>query len=145
MIVVDRSALLEHKAADMYALVDNVESYPRFLPWCSGAQVGARNGTRSLATIHISFGGIRQHFSTDNTSEPVTSITMKLVSGPFRRLQGYWRFKPLGEQACKVEFHLEYEIASRILERAVGPVFQHIANTLMDAFARRADDVYGKR
>lgn len=144
MIVVDRSALLEHKAADMYGLVDDVESYPRFLPWCSGAQVSSRNGTRSLATIHISFSGIRQHFSTDNISEPVNSIAMTLVSGPFRRLQGYWRFTPLGEQACKVQFHLEYEIASRILERAVGPVFKHIANTLMDAFARRADEVYGK-
>jgi ribosome-associated toxin RatA of RatAB toxin-antitoxin module len=70
---------------------------------------------------------------------------MKLVSGPFRRLQGQWRFTPLGDQACKVEFHLEYEIASRILEHAIGPVFQHIANTLMDAFSGRADELYGRR
>jgi len=98
-----------------------------------------------MATIHINFHGIRQHFSTENISEPSNLISMKLVSGPFRRLQGHWRFMPLGEDACKVEFHLEYEIASRILERAIGPVFHHIADTLMDAFSARADELYARR
>lgn len=129
----------------MYALVDDVESYPRFLPWCDGAQVRSRGGPRTMATIHINFHGIRQHFSTENISEPSNLISMKLVSGPFRRLQGHWRFMPLGEDACKVEFHLEYEIASRILERAIGPVFHHIADTLMDAFSARADELYARR
>ena len=129
----------------MYALVDDVESYPRFLPWCDGAQVRSRGGQRTMATIHINFHGIRQHFSTENISEPSNLISMKLVSGPFRRLQGHWRFMPLGEDACKVEFHLEYEIASRILERAIGPVFHHIADTLMDAFSARADELYARR
>lgn len=145
MVVIDRSALLGHGAPDMYALVDDVESYPRFLPWCDGAQVRSRGGLRTLATIHINFHGIRQHFTTENVSEPSTQISMKLVSGPFRRLQGQWRFTALGEQACKVEFHLEYEIASRILERAIGPVFHHIADTLMDAYSGRADELYGRR
>ncbi|MBI4292456.1 MAG: type II toxin-antitoxin system RatA family toxin [Betaproteobacteria bacterium] len=145
MVVIDRSALLGHGAAEIYALVDDVESYPRFLPWCDGAQVRPRGGHRTMATIHINFHGIRQHFTTENVSEPSNAISMKLVSGPFRRLQGQWRFTPLGDQACKVEFHLEYEIASRILEHAIGPVFQHIANTLMDAFSGRADELYGRR
>ncbi len=145
MVVIDRSALLGHDAAEIYALVDDVESYPRFLPWCDGAQVRLQGGLRSTATIHINFHGIRQQFTTENVSEPSGAISMKLVSGPFRRLQGQWRFTPLGDQACKVEFHLEYEIASRVLERAIGPVFQHIANTLMDAFSARADELYARR
>ena len=145
MVVIDRSALLGHGVADMYALVDDVESYPRFLPWCDGAQVRSRGTPRSLATIHINFHGIRQQFTTENVSEPGNLISMTLESGPFRRLQGHWRLTPLGEQACKVTFHLEYEIASRILERAIGPVFHHIADTLMDAFSNRADELYGRR
>ncbi len=145
MVIFDRSALVEHSAADMYALVNDVESYPKFLPWCDGAQVRSHEAGGTLATIHINFHGIRQQFTTQNSTEPGSFIGMKLVSGPFRRLQGQWRFKPLGDTACKVEFHLEYEIASRILERVVGPVFHHIANTLMDSFAGHADKVYGRK
>lgn len=145
MVVIDRSALLGHSAQALYALVSDVESYPRFLPWCDGAQVRPGDGGHTLATIHINFRGIRQQFTTRNLSEPGSLISMSLVAGPFRHLDGHWRFTPLGEDACKVELRLEYEIASRLLERAVGPVFNHIANTLMDAFAKRADEVCGQR
>ena len=145
MVVIERSAILGYSAGDLYALVNDVESYPSFLPWCDGAQVRPGEGRHTMATIHINFRGIRQQFTTRNLTEPDSLISMSLVSGPFRHLQGRWRFTPLGDAACKVELRQEYEIASRLLERVVGPVFNHIANTLMDSFAKRAEEIYGRR
>lgn len=142
MVMVDRSSLVGYSAEQMYALVEDIESYPQFLPWCSDAVVSVREGTRTVATMHINFRGIREQFTTDNVNEPGRTIAMELVSGPFRRLQGHWRFTPLAEDACKIEFRLEYEISSRLLERVIGPVFQHIANSFMDAFVRRAEQMH---
>jgi ribosome-associated toxin RatA of RatAB toxin-antitoxin module len=138
MVLVERSALVGFSAERMYTLVENIEAYPEFLPWCSRTEVTLREDTRTAATMHINYRGIREKFSTENTNEPGRLIAMRLVSGPFRHLQGHWCFTPLGEQACKVEFRLEYEISSRLLARVLGPVFQHIANTFVDAFVERA-------
>ncbi len=142
MVTVDRSALVEYSAERMYALVDDVEAYPRFLPWCSDASVTRHQGYRSLATIHVNYRGIHEKFSTENLNEPGRSIAMQLVSGPFRQLRGQWRFTPLDSNACKVELRLEYEISSRLLKRILGPVFHHIADTLVHAFVRRAQQIY---
>ncbi len=142
MVMVDRSSLVAHSAASMYALVEDIESYPQFLPWCSDAVVTVRDGTRTVATMHINFHGIREQFTTENANEPGRMITMRLVSGPFRRLRGHWRFTPLAEDACKVEFRLEYEISSRLLGRVLGPVFHHICNSFMDAFVQRAEQIH---
>jgi len=143
MVTVDRSALVEFSAERMYALVDDVEAYPRFLPWCSDATVTSHHGgTRTLATIHVNYRGIREKFTTENSSEPGRVIEMQLVSGPFRQLRGQWRFTPLEANACKVELRLEYEITSRLLKRIMGPVFHHIADTLVHAFVRRAQQIY---
>lgn len=143
MVMVDRSSLVGYSAEQMYALVEDIESYPQFLPWCSDAVVSVREGPRTVATMHINFCGIREQFTTDNVNEPDRMIAMELVSGPFRHLQGHWRFTPLAEDACKIEFRLEYEISSRLLQRVIGPVFQHIANSFMDAFVRRAEQMHG--
>ena len=129
----------------MFALVDAAEAYPEFLPWCSGATVMLRDATRTRATIHVNYHGVRQSFTTDNTKEPPEKMTIRLVEGPFRVLDGEWRFKPLAEDACKIEFCLHYEFSSRILEKLVGPVFSYIANTMVDAFVKRADKLYGSR
>jgi len=145
MVIVDRSALVGFSAERMYALVGDIAAYPQFLPWCSSAEVALREDARSVATMHINFRGIRRQFTTENTGEPGRLIEMRLISGPFRHLQGHWRFTPLAEDACKIEFRLEYEISNRLLKRAVGPVFHHIANSLMDAFVRRAEQVHGVR
>ena len=142
MVTVDRSALVEYSAERMYALVDDVEAYPRFLPWCSNASVTRHHGNRSLATIHVNYHGIHEKFSTENLNEPGRSIAMQLVAGPFRQLRGQWRFTPLEANASKVELRLEYEISSRLLKRILGPVFHHIADTLVHAFVRRAQQIY---
>ncbi len=139
MDLVERSALVGHGAATMYALVEDIESYPRFLPWCRATEVRLRDAERTVATIHIDYRGVRQSFTTENTKRPDAAIAMRLVEGPFRRLEGEWRFLPLGPGAAKVELRLAYQLASPVLGRLVGPVFEGIANSMVDAFVKRAD------
>ena len=135
--------LVGHSCERMYALVDAVEDYPKFLPWCGGATVIHRDAQVTRATVLINYHGIRQSFTTENAKRPPEEMLIRLVEGPFRALDGTWRFTALGERGCKVELKLHYEFSSRILEKLVGPVFDHIANTLVDAFARRAEQVHG--
>ncbi len=145
MTVVDRSALVGHSAQQMFALVEDVESYPQFLPWCDRAVVSLREPGRTVATLHINFHGLKQEFTTENLDQRSARIDMKLVSGPFRTLEGSWLFTGLGEKGCKVEFSLRYEFSSAILEKAVGPVFRDIADDFVEAFVRRAVQKYGRR
>ena len=140
-----KSVLVEYSHAEMFALVDAVERYPEFLPWCGASSVAYRDDHTTRATIQISYRGIRQSFTTENTKVPPQTMSVKLVEGPFRTLDGDWRFMPLAEHACKIEFRLRYEFSSRLLEKLVGPVFNYIANTMVDAFVRRAETVYGER
>ena len=137
-----RSVLVAYSPAQMFSLVDAVEEYPRFLPWCGGATVIHRDSGITRATILINYNGIRQSFTTENAKREPEEMLIRLVEGPFRSLDGSWRFRALGERGCKVELSLHYEFSGRILEKLVGPVFNHIANTLVDAFARRAEQVY---
>jgi ribosome-associated toxin RatA of RatAB toxin-antitoxin module len=141
MIIIERQALVPHSAASMYALVEDVESYPRFLPWCSGAEVEFRDAERTVATLHVEFRGVRQAFTTENTKQPGRRIALALVRGPFRFLQGEWRFQGLAEDACRVELALAYQLGNPVLDRLLGRVFDHIANTFVDAFVRRADAI----
>jgi len=144
MIRVNRSALVAYSAQTMYALVEDIESYPQFLPWCGGAEYSVREPGRSVATLHIDFHGLRNQFTTENTHEPGRRIDMKLVSGPFRSLKGNWCFTDLGNNGCKVELSLCYQFKSALLEGAVGPVFREIADSLVEAFVRRAEAKVGR-
>ncbi len=139
------SVLVRYAAAEMYALVDGVELYPQFLPWCGGSRILGLGPGGRRARIDIDYHGVRAHFTTDNVNVPGESIVITLVDGPFRHLHGEWRFRPLAEAASKVELELAYEFASGLLERAVGPVFDHIASTFVGAFVTRAESVYGPR
>ena len=145
MALVEKSVLIEYSAAQMYALVENIAAYPEFLPWCGGTEILKKDGDITHAAIIIDFRGIKQRFSTENRAEPPNLIEMTLVDGPFRQLDGTWRFKPLGEQACKIEFRLHYEFSSKLLGKIVGPVFHFIASTFVDAFVKRARQLYGER
>jgi ribosome-associated toxin RatA of RatAB toxin-antitoxin module len=140
---ISRSAIVEHSAQEMFALVDDIESYPRFLPWCTAAQVEERAPAGVRATLTVGMRGLRQSFTTHNEIRPGEAMHMRLVKGPFRRFAAAWRFKPLSPEACTVEFSLEYEMAgplAKVLER----LFDHIADTMVDAFTRRAGELYGK-
>jgi|SRR5881396_2184223 len=143
MIVVDRSALVAHSAQKMYALVADVESYPQFLPWCDRAIVSVNEASRTVATLHINFRGLKKQFTTENLNQPGVRIDMRLVSGPFRSLGGSWVFTALSENACKVELSLRYQFKGTLLEKIAGPAFHDITDSFVDAFVRRADEKFG--
>ena len=145
MPIVHRSALVLYPASTMFALVNDVESYPRFLPWCRSAQVISRNRDEIRATIEMIKGGVHKSFTTCNRLQQDKMVEIRLLDGPFRRLEGFWRFEPLREDACKVSLDLEFEFSNGLLQAVVGPVFSQIANSLVDAFCKRAKELYGGR
>lgn len=143
MAMVEKSLLIERSSQQMFDLVDDVENYPKFLPWCSQTRVEFRDDKKTVATLHIKYHSVKSHFTTENEKEYPLRMSIKLVDGPFRRLEGAWHFKPLAENACKIEFQLSYEFSSKLFEKIIGSVFGHIANTFVEAFVKRADEVYG--
>ena len=138
-----RSAIVEHSARELYALVEDIEAYPGFLPWCLGTHV-ERSASGTRATLTVGMRGLRQSFTTQNENRPGEAIDMRLVEGPFRRFGAAWRFRPLAANACKIEFSLEYEFASAPLAKLLEPLFERIADTMVDAFTRRADELHGQ-
>ncbi len=145
MAEVVKSVLVPYSAEEMFVLVDGVERYPQFLPWCGGTELHLRDEETTEATIHISYLQVKQHFSTRNSKRFPEEMTIRLKSGPFRKLEGSWHFKILSETACKIEFAMHYEFSSALLEKVLGPVFGMVTNSLVDAFVRRAEQIYGER
>ncbi len=145
METVDRSALLPYTTEEMYSLVSDIESYPGFLPWCNDALILSQDEDELYASIEFSVGGLIRSFTTRNRLQVNKMIEMRLVDGPFSRLQGCWQFEPLGDEGSKISLYLEYDFSSRMLGMVVGPVFNQIANTLVDSFQKRAVEVYGER
>lgn len=145
MSEIKRTVLVAFTSEQMFALVDAVEEYPKFLPWCGGATLLQRDQDTTRATILINYHGIRQSFTTENFKHAPAEILIRLVEGPFRSLEGKWRFTDLAGRGCKIELNLRYEFAGRVLDRLIGRVFHHIASTLVEAFVKRAGQVYGGR
>lgn len=144
MAQVQKTVLIHHSASHMYALVDDVNKYPEFLPWCGGVDLIKQDEISTIATLHIAYHGLHQKFTTENHKTYPSLMEIKLKDGPFKHLEGVWRFIELNEQACKVEFMLNYEFTNVFLEKIIAPVFSHIANTFVDGFVARADIVYKK-
>jgi ribosome-associated toxin RatA of RatAB toxin-antitoxin module len=142
---VQKSVLVPYSAQQMFDLVDDVDQYPEFLPWCGGTEILATRANGKTARIHIDYHGVRAQFTTDNFNAPPESIVVTLKEGPFRTLNGEWTFHALAAQACKVQLVLAYQFATPVLEAVVGPVFGHIANTFIEAFVRRAEVTHGPR
>lgn len=143
MAVVNKTVLMHYSAAQMFALVDRVEDYPQFLPWCGGVDVLERADDKLTAKLKINYHGLTQSFTTQNTNEPPHTMVMRLVEGPFKHFEARWHFKPLADDACKIEFNMEYEFSNRLFESIIGPVFSMIANSFVDSFCKRAEVVYG--
>ncbi|MCU7906432.1 MAG: type II toxin-antitoxin system RatA family toxin [Candidatus Thiodiazotropha sp. (ex Epidulcina cf. delphinae)] len=143
MPVVKKSALVYHSAQQMYRLVCDFESYPEFLPWCSDSRLIYRTEQEICGELEVSRIGIRQRFSTCNRLVKNEKMDIQLRDGPFRKLQGGWRFLALQPDACKIELVLEFDFAGKLIDAAFGRAFSQIANTLVDAFCKRADGVYG--
>ena len=142
---VEKTVLVMHSAAQMYVLVDAVEDYPKFLPWCGGVDLLARTETITSATLHINYHGIKQQFTTQNNKQFPHNMQINLKNGPFKHLDGDWRFIALRANACKIEFRLNYEFANGFLEKLISPVFSHIATTFVDGFVARADKIYATK
>jgi len=139
MANVRKSVLVPFDSATMFHLVDGVEDYPLFLPWCGGSEVLLRDDSATQARIDIDFRGVRQSFTTLNRKEGLEWMRIELVEGPFKALSGHWHFSPLGEDACRVELALEYAFAGVMFEKLIGPVFDYIADSLIERFVARAE------
>ena len=134
---ISRSAIVECGAMDFYALVEAIECYPDFLPWCAASEVRERTPGRTVAMLTLAVKGVRQSFTTENTNLPGQSIDMRLIEGPFKRFAATWRFTPLGAGACKAEYSMEYEFSNRLVAAVLEPVFRRIADGTVDAFTKR--------
>lgn len=145
MTIIKRNALVSYTARQMFELVNNIEDYPRFLPWCRESHVDSRSDEEVVATLDITWSGMHKSFTTRNRLHFYEKMDISLVKGPFKHLAGHWSFVELGEHGCKIQLELEFEFAGGMLDRLFEPVFSHIANSLVDAFCKRAVEVYGNR
>lgn len=144
MTTINRHALVPYSPAQMFKLVDDIKSYPEFLPWCAAAREISRNEDEVKASIELAKGTVRKSFTTLNRLQKNKMIEMRLVEGPFRHLEGFWRFDPLDDgQACKVSLDMDFEFSSKLVSMAIGPVFMAVTNSLVDAFVKRAGEIYG--
>jgi ribosome-associated toxin RatA of RatAB toxin-antitoxin module len=139
---VNRSALVNYSAQQMFDLVNDIESYPSYMDGCVGAKILSRDENWLEARLDLSKAGVQQSFVTCNQLDAPNSMSMTLVDGPFKRLQGCWRFLALGDNACKVSFELEFELQNKLLGMAVGKLFESVANKQVDALCERAKRVY---
>lgn len=139
MPIIRRSALVEHSAARMFALVNDIAAYPRRFEWCEQAQVVESGELRMVARLDLGLGALRTWFTTENTLAPPHHIDLKLVDGPFRSLTGRWEFHSLDESACKVTLTLDFEPSVKLLGPAMALGFQALADRMVDDFVRVAD------
>ena len=143
MNILKRSALVPYSARQMFELVNGIEDYPRFLPWCHSGKIVSCNDEEVIATLEIAWKGVHKTFTTKNRLMPYERMEISLVKGPLQEMSGIWNFIALNEKACKVTLDLEFEFAGGFIDKLFQPVFQHIANSLVDAFCKRAVELYG--
>lgn len=145
MNTIHRSAIVNHSAQQMFNLINDVENYKHFLPWCGDSALIQDNKDERIASVTIAFKGIHKTFTTRNTLKPYQSISLGLIDGPFSNLQGIWRFKTLDKNACKVTLNLEFDFSNRVVGMVIEPVFTLIANSMLDSFVSQADKYYASK
>mgnify|MGYP005840651475 CR=1 FL=1 len=139
---IDKTALVMHSAERMFQLVNDVARYPEFLPWCARTEIHDQSDELITASLDIARSGIRHRLTTQNLLQSPEKIDITLIDGPFRNLTGRWCFERLDSNACKVVLTLEFEFSGSLSQMMFGQVFSHAANTMVDAFCRRADELY---
>jgi ribosome-associated toxin RatA of RatAB toxin-antitoxin module len=144
MTIIKRSALVSYSTRQMYELVNSIEDYPRFLPWCAKSHIIQRVESQVDAELEINWKGIRKSFTTRNLLHPYDHMEIQLISGPFKHLEGRWVFATLNSCACKISLELEFEFTGNLIDKLFQPIFNHIANSLVDAFCKRAAEIYGQ-
>jgi ribosome-associated toxin RatA of RatAB toxin-antitoxin module len=143
MAQVEKLVLIGYSSEQMFELVDRVEDYPKFLPWCAGTELIERTDAVTAARIHIRYRGVSAHFATANPKVRPLWMKIELREGPFKRLEGGWEFTSLGDEGCKINFRLSYEFSGKVLEKLLSPVFNHITSTFVDSFVKEAHQRYG--
>jgi len=145
MTMIKRSAMVPYTSAEMFDIVNTVEDYPKFLTWCKSSIVHARSEDEVRATLNLVHGPLQKSFTTCNRLQQAKMIEIRLINGPFKHLEGFWRFESLTNQGCKILFDLEFEFLNKLLSLTIEPIFSQIANSLVDAFCNRAVELYGPR
>lgn len=143
MNTLKRNAIVPYSTHQMFELVNSIDDYPRFLPWCHSSQIISRTDEEVVASLEVNWKGIHKNFTTRNHLYPYERMEIYLINGPLKHMEGIWNFHKLDERACKVLLDLEFEFAGGFVDRFFQPVFQHIANTMVDAFCKRAVEIYG--
>jgi len=144
VIHIHKTAIVPYTVRDMFVLVNNITDYPKFLPWCKSVTVHSRTESKVVATISMGGAGLEKSFTTTNVIKTDERIEMGLLEGPFHHLLGLWNFHPLGKEGSKISLELEFEVSNPLLRISLEPAFTKIANTLVDAFVKRADKLHGK-
>lgn len=134
-----------HSAAEMFELVNDVDRYQEFLPWCGGSRILAREEDGYTASVDIAFKGVRKTFTTRNHTTLNAKTALTLVEGPFSDLHGFWSFKPISPEASKISLELNFSFSNKVVEKVLGPVFRKIADSMVDSFSKRADQIYGSK
>lgn len=142
MLNISKSVIVPYTPAQMYGLVSDIDNYPKYLPWCPSSQVLKREANKVTGRVDISYLKVKAHFTTTNTNTENERIDMDLVDGPFKHLKGHWNFIPLGESGCKVEFHLDYKFSNFLIEKVIGAVFEMVIKSIVDAFVKKAHEIY---
>jgi len=145
MTRIHKNTFVPYSAEEMYALVNDIRAYPQFLPWCKGAEVVNETATRLQATVALEAGRVKQSFSTQNSMQPGRSIEMQLLEGPFRFMTGRWQFEPQADHRCMIDLNIEFEFKNKLLKLALSGTFNKVMDSMVEAFTRRAEQIYGKR
>lgn len=145
MSTISRTAVVPYSAEEMYALVNDIESYPQFLPWCTDASVQELSDTGLIASVALASGKLQHTFTTRNTMQPGRQIDVRLISGPFSHLYGTWKFEPVGTGMCRIDLHMNFEFRNKLLKLTLSPVFNQFIARLVGAFVDRAEKIYGRR
>ena len=145
MTEISRTTLVPYTSDEMYVLVNDIESYPSFLPWCTEAKILSQQEESLTATLSMALGKIKQSFTTENTMQDGSRIDIQLIEGPFKHLSGYWRFIQEDEQSCHIHLHLHFEFKNKIIKQTLGRAFYKVMDTLVESFVQRAQQIYGSR
>ena len=144
MVIIRKNALVPYTPAQMFELVDRIEDYPQFLPWCRETLVYSRNGAEVKARVVVTKGVMSHSFATVNRVQRNKIIEVRLLEGPFRHLEGSWQFESIEAGGCRINFHLEFEFSNKLINLTVGPILQKAVGSFMEAFCQRAKEIYGK-
>ena len=145
MTKISKATVVPYTPEEMYVLVNDIESYPAFLPWCSAAKILTQQDESLTATLSLALGKIKQSFTTENTMQDGSRIEIQLIEGPFKHLSGYWKFNPEDEQSCHIQLHMDFEFKNKIIKHTLGKAFYKVMDSLVESFAQRAQQVYGNR